>query len=166
MAHFVFSESCYICCMISVSGSRFCSETQKKKKNPITIWKTKQTKSDEQYYSSRSYSWRFSSHLLQCYANLTIFSGRFISKHEKIQLEGCKFHDTTNISFSFAFSLKSLWCFDSASPVAVCFVGLSYASKPWGRWKPWRVQAVHKINICLIHLLAFPSLQINLFPGN
>lgn len=45
----------------------------KKKKKSHHNLKNKTNTSDEQYYSSGSFLWSFSSHLLQCYANLTIF---------------------------------------------------------------------------------------------
>lgn len=106
MEHFIFSERCYICCTLSLSGSLFLSESQNFHHN----LKSKiNQKKDEQYYSSVPCLRTLPSHPIQWYANLTVFLADSLKAWEKNPPEGCKFHDTTdNTSFSCAFSLKSI----------------------------------------------------------
>ena len=90
-----------------------------------------------------------------------------MSKHEKIQLEICKFHDTTNISFSCTFSLQSLQCFDSASLAAVCFLRLFLCIQTLMQVEamegPTSSQQNYDVGDSSFQLFFF---QINLFPGN
>ena len=59
--HFIFSESCYNCCLLTLSGSRFLSKASIKFHPNLKD----KTKKNEQYYSSVSFLWRFSGHLIQ-----------------------------------------------------------------------------------------------------
>ena len=59
--HFIFSESCYNCCLLTLSGSRFLSKPSIKFHPNLKD----KTKKNEQYYSSVSFLWRFSGHLIQ-----------------------------------------------------------------------------------------------------
>ena len=59
--HFIFSENCYNCCLLTLSGSRFLSKASIKFHPNLKD----KTKKNEQYYSSVSFLWRFSGHLIQ-----------------------------------------------------------------------------------------------------
>lgn len=91
-------------------------KVSKPQKIPSQFKKQNKIKYDEQFHSSVSYLWRFPCHLIQLYANLTIFLADSFQRMGKIYLEGHKFPDPTeNITFLFTFSLRSPWCFESVS---------------------------------------------------
>lgn len=106
MEHFIFSERCYICCTLSLSGSLFLSESQnfhhnlKSKINQKKRWTIL-------FFCSLFENIAKSSNSMIC--KLNCFPCRFTQSMGKNPPEGCKFHDTTdNTSFSCAFSLKSI----------------------------------------------------------